>query len=104
MFRKITITAACLVMVLVSYAGAQVQHKLTAANFSVEGGAVRFDVFIQALTSEPVYLSVSDMVLSFNAENFENSVFSYAENSCGLKNSGGNNADFYNSSISTLLS
>ncbi len=83
---------------------AQAPHKLTATNFVTSGNAVEFDVYVQATGTEPIFLSVSDLVFDFNAANFENPVFAYINNTCNLKNSLGAPAVLYNTMISQFIS
>ncbi|MFA7361280.1 MAG: T9SS type A sorting domain-containing protein [Candidatus Kapaibacterium sp.] len=101
---KNVIIAAVLILFVFGNAYAQVPHKLTATNFQSAGNEVQFDVFIQATTSTPLYLSVSDMAFDFNLANFENPVFAYINNSCNLKNSSGAPAVEYNNTISQYMS
>ncbi|MFA5011872.1 MAG: T9SS type A sorting domain-containing protein [Ignavibacteria bacterium] len=94
---------AVILLFVFASARAQVPFKLTAANQQTSGTSVEFDIFLQATTPEPLYLSPSDFVLNFNHANFTDPVLTYINNSSVLLNANGNPTTAYNEVIALKI-
>lgn len=95
---------AVILLLISSNTNAQVPFKLTVSNQLTVGTSVEFDVFLQANSTEPLYLSPSDFVLIFNNANFTNPALSYIDNSCVLVNSNGIPTSAYNTAVTQKIS
>lgn len=101
--QNLKLLFAVILLLVFSSAKAQVPFKLTAANQQTAGSSVEFDIFLQATTSEPLYLSPSDFVLDFNHANFTEPALTFISNSSVLVNVNGNPTTAYNAAITLRI-